>query len=969
MKKVNASDPFWSLYDHGNKILRERLVELDPKLAAKLRGVWLAAYEKILNIETGKRGQGIAHALEVDNNIGLILEHFKLLQIIKAVDLFILSATAVLHDLDKAMNESGRYEHGSGGSNQLQKLLVRLEFNLDQSMAEAISYLIKVHDNGDLNRIPENEFVIGSPPGMFLRSLEAIFRLSDMLDLTYKRCPEVIERTQGEVSQSVETLWRATQIIRGWKFDTKKIVLQVIRKHSEADELALRAIVDAFNRDLTPSHRRYLENCVLISYDGKHISVSLPTGFELDRVGLKFDITGGLIDLYNEISKNYLRELNKTAKFVDLNQVGIIFEKEKPPLSGIFIDIKCKRSDRYCLLPIKLRSHVNDPSSLPKGFATALTDVIEYKEVPISKTLEIDDIGHLVVLGDAGSGKSTVAQYICLLLSKQHGKGLTRIPFKIPVRMFISEKNKRKGDYSLIDYILDDINLMRRHRERKCPKSFVEYCLENGSLVILDGLDEVPDVAQRKNICTEILKLMTDFENVRFVVTSRAQGYSDAPLSWAAFLHVELKPVEKESVDDFVTRWYEYRESDPRQREERITSFQRAKNDKSVNQLTANPLMLTIMALINEKGSLPRLRTKLYDTCINTYLEREGLKDLLWYDVNEIRSVHEDLGYWMHTKFESEKQQEVDIETLKQKMLGFLVGRSPLPREIQQEKVMKFISLARNRIGLITEKERGCFSFGLRSIQEFFAACYINDFIAYGVNDLWASTRAKVSSPYWHEVIRFLIGIISQTAREQFLTKIIKEGSKESLSLAAKIVIEKNPISDNLRFGICTECIDAAMEASSENEFRTFTESLVDLMETELRDLILLEIERKSGRNLRVGLEYSVFLKKHKWDLDQENVDLALTSIIKSWKGRKLRRICTMILRWLVKETDALKENGLLDLLDTISKTQEGHVIILEEAKKLNNDQKYHVLLPIGNAQSLQDLVVLLRKALKIPLN
>jgi hypothetical protein len=76
-----------------------------------------------------------------------------------------------------------------------------------------------------------------------------------------------------------------------------------------------------------------------------------------------------------------------------------------------------------------------------------------------------------------------------------------------------------------------------------------------------------------------------------------------------------------------------------------------------------------------------------------------------------------------------------------------------------------------------------------------------------------------------------------------------------------------------------------------------------------------------------------------------------------------------MILRWLVKETDALKENGLLDLLDTISKTQEGHVIILEEAKKLNNDQKYHVLLPIGNAQSLQDLVVLLRKALKIPLN
>lgn len=969
MKKENANDPFWSLYQHGNKILRERLIELDSKLAVKLAGVWLAAYEKILNSETGKRRQGIAHALEVDNNIGLILEHFNLLQNIKAVDLFILSATAVLHDLDKAMKGSGTYEHGSSGANQLQKLLVRLEFNLDQSDAEAISYLIEAHDKGDLNRIPENEFIIGSPPGIFLRSLEAIFRLSDMLDLTYKRCPEVIERTHGEVSQSAETLWRATQIIRGWKLETKKIVLQVIRKHSEKDELALRAIVDALNRDLTPSHRRYLENCILVSCDGKHISASLPTSFELERVGLKFDIAGGLLDLYDEISKNYLRELNRTAKFVDLNQVGVIFEKKKPPLSGIFIDIKCRRLDRYCLLPIKLRRHVNDPSSLPKEYSKALTDVIEYKEVPISKALEIDDIGHLVVLGDAGTGKSTVAQYLCLLLSKQQHKGLRHIPFKIPVRMFVSEKNERKGDYSLVDYILDDINLMRHHREHKCPKSFVEHCLENGALVILDGLDEVPDLTQRKNVCTEILKLMSDFENARFVVTSRVQGYSEAPLSWAAFLHVELKPVEKESVEVFITRWYKYRESDPRKREERIASFQRAKNDKAVSQLTANPLMLTIMALINEKGPLPRLRTKLYDTCITTYLEREGLKDLLWYDINEVRSVHEDLGYWMHTKFESKEQQEVDIETLKQRMLGFLVSRSPLSQETQQEKVTKFISLARNRIGLITENKRGCFSFGLRSIQEFFAACYINDFIAYGVNDLWASTRAKVSSPYWHEVIRFLIGIISQTAREQFLIKIIKEESKESLSLATKIVIEKNPISDNLRFQICTRCIDVVMGASLENELRTFTESLVDLMETELRGLILQEIERKSGRNLRAGLEYSVFLKKHKWDLEQEKVDLLLASIMKSWKGKKLREICAKILRWLAKEANALKENALLDLLDIISQKHEGHIFILEEAKKLDKEQKYHVLLPIENTQSLQDLIVLLRKALDFPLN
>ena len=968
MSNQTTADPFWSLYQPGSKMLRRRIALLNPKLATELGGVWLAAYNKILSFERGKRDQGISHALRVDNNIGLILRSHNLIEKMKAIDLFILSATAVLHDLDKAMKESAEYRHGKSGGEQLQRDSVRLELYLDKRKAEAISYLIAAHHDGNLDVIPKEHFSIGPPPEMLLRGLAAIFRLADMLDFTYERCPKVVAEIPNSVYKEAETLWRATGIIGGWKFVGDKVVLQVIRRHSEKDELALLTILDSLNKDITPSHRKYLENCVIISTEGERISRSLPTGFELDKRGLIFEMSTGLIKLYDRILEKYLEKFHENAEYVNLNGLGVPLEaKKRTPLSDIFIKLSCQRSRMYTSLPRKLRFR---KSALTPSSRTESTEMIarlvNYEKLKVHEVVRNDEVGHLVILGHAGSGKSTVVQYLCLLLSDEKQKVSGPIPFNIPVRTFVSEKTKRNDNYSLLDYIVDEVNLLVA--PLKCPREFVEYCLkEKGSLVILDGIDEVPAPTQRKDVCCRILEFMKNFENVHIVVTSRIHGYTEAPLSWAGFIHVELDSVEPDDANVFIEKWYSHREPNPRKHEERLTSFRLAMKDESVQQLASNPLLLTIMALVNETGNLPRLRTKLYKTCIDAYLiHREDTKRLLWYNIPEVRSTHEYLAYWIHSELEAAERKEVDAETLEQVLLDFLLSQSPRPQEVQEKKVTNLVKHARNRIGLITENRRGFFSFGLRPIQEYLAACHINEAKAYGIDELWSFLKDKVFNSYWYEVIRFLAGILNQKGREQFLVKAIKEDFFRGTQLAGCVILENNPLPDNLRFEICRKLVQAIIEAS---DIKPSMDILLQLLRTDAKEVILDQLERESRDGPEKGFWLLFYLKqmcsKNYWVSEIEQIDLISAALVKGWGKKELKSICAIALRETAAELDSAREGIFIDLVDVLCRRDEA--IVLEEAKKLSEEQRLNLMRPLPSRPSLRNLINLLRKSLGFP--
>jgi hypothetical protein len=97
------------------------------------------------------------------------------------------------------------------------------------------------------------------------------------------------------------------------------------------------------------------------------------------------------------------------------------------------------------------------------------------------------------------------------------------------------------------------------------------------------------------------------------LVTSRVVGYQPARLRDAEFRHYMLQDLDPEQIETFVERWHQETFDDPEQVAPKRERLQKAIRDsKSIAMLAGNPLLLTMMAILNRNQELPRDRVDLY---------------------------------------------------------------------------------------------------------------------------------------------------------------------------------------------------------------------------------------------------------------------------------------------------------------------------------------------------------------------
>src|SRR5262245_11939596 len=117
----------------------------------------------------------------------------------------------------------------------------------------------------------------------------------------------------------------------------------------------------------------------------------------------------------------------------------------------------------------------------------------------------------------------------------------------------------------------------------------------------------------------------------RFVVTSRIVGYKDAPLA-ADYQVYTLADFNEAQIKAFATKWCSAYEQwvnlveDSQALQHAATKeaeklFLATQRNPGVKRLAVNPLLLTILALIQRQGiALPSHRVELFDLCTTTLL-------------------------------------------------------------------------------------------------------------------------------------------------------------------------------------------------------------------------------------------------------------------------------------------------------------------------------------------------------------
>jgi hypothetical protein len=269
-----------------------------------------------------------------------------------------------------------------------------------------------------------------------------------------------------------------------------------------------------------------------------------------------------------------------------------------------------------------------DPEKLA-GEAKAYTDI---PKRPVLEVIAERDRGRIVVLGDPGTGKSTLAAYLTLAIadlgiadteSRDYPElaGLAdHLPVLLELRTYAPHAENRD--------FLDEIDLRRKTGHPGLPRQVLEPYLEQGgpALVIFDGLDEVFDGEQRKEIKWRIRRFAADYAGVRVVVTSRTTGYEPerSILDQADFAHYTLQDLESPQVNEFVRKFYRATTpGNPVDAEEPTARLLDAVADSAaIAELAGNPMLLTALALLGLRGNLPSNRAALLRHIVGVLVNR-----------------------------------------------------------------------------------------------------------------------------------------------------------------------------------------------------------------------------------------------------------------------------------------------------------------------------------------------------------
>ena len=387
----------------------------------------------------------------------------------------------------------------------------------------------------------------------------------------------------------------------------------------------------------------------------------------------------------------------------------------------------------------------------------------------------------LVVLGDPGSGKSTLVSWIAYQLSRSSkNPWVQALGPLLPLPMVVRDlKIDPDGGWDgLVKAFLD------RPVAKDLDRGTVTAYLERGqALVALDGLDELTGVSVRRALRDAVHEGAGRYPGCRFLLTSRVVGYDQVPFhhswrwenpdfitdridtqrslsqhlvsthgeeqseppsaadrgQWAEVAYVA--PFSDSQIEDFVQRWYaRHTEAEEEAERKAADLLKSVRSNPRTLRLARIPNLLTLMGLIHRiLAHLARERVVLYGTIVDAYLESidtfRGLSKAD-YSLDEKKRWLALVGFRMQQRrseaMEERKPRQSEREILVSEgqvveWLTETMARSPRPGDTADPGVTAraFVDYIARRSGLLLPRGEGRYAFTHLSMQEYFAALYL----------------------------------------------------------------------------------------------------------------------------------------------------------------------------------------------------------------------------------------------------
>ena len=450
-------------------------------------------------------------------------------------------------------------------------------------------------------------------------------------------------------------------------------------------------------------------------------------------------------------------------------------------------------------------------------YGQAKIDTTIWHFLPQSEPEEKSSPNRLAIVADPGYGKTTLTRYLALSYScpTYAEKGAAKL---LPVLLRFRDIHgsiQSETQPNLDALVVQRIKGLPKGSELSVTEPWMKQQLKDGKcLVMLDGLDEVPD-ARRETLSRWANRQMQEYSSF-FILTSRPHGYD--PSLFQGVRQLGILDFTNDQKRAFLEKWYcverwrnkweiLWRDSQKQPESKRLSEEQaRAESNDEAQQaatelyrqivgnlainiqLATNPLLLTIIAAThNAFDALPERRATLYRKMFGLLLEdRPNRRDtrLKLKEAAQNQAVLQALALSLTTQGETRFTRKQAASWIQPRLAEQYGDGDYTPQQ--------FLKDIEQVAGLLTGGDSDLYQFAHKTFQEYLAAVEIQ---AQGLRSLLLD---RLHSPDWHlldnwrEIFSFYAALEGADWLVQAVAEM-PEGEKQqqSIQLLYQIVKEE----------------------------------------------------------------------------------------------------------------------------------------------------------------------------------